>query len=628
MKKVRLAIVMGIICLGLGCLLPDNASAYMPGDCTGSGGTANVNNEADLRAAVSDPVCSTIILDKPGVQDKGIQLSADFDGQGKTLTLGTSTYGLLADTYGLDGQTATPASLAISNVKIVANAASAALINIGDVAVTLKNVETDRTGNTRYMAHINVKEAASLTLNSYEAIAGTLVIDYSPAAISNNQLLLTVDAASAVSIMSSFRYAINQGVAGPSRIVAGDDTTTVFLANDNTIMGENWAVLGAEEKRELILDNSAPKITATVAGGKITFDIADNFAITEFKLKIDGVDESAQLDCGSPAPSKNMTCVLDLSALPEGSSLKLTVDNGYETTTWTYMVPVTPVADTQAPAIDNVSVPATVKPGTIVNISVTDDTELDELVIEIIDEDGESDTFSVALLGVSATKSIKLSEIFALVDGKTYSVRIRAIDVAGNVSQISVFAFLYSNPAPAPTPSKSPSIIVNDETIDNRHVIIIEGGAEDEKIAETAKKNPSFADFLSRLDENAIFLELDDRGSCSTAGCAMIITVSGLAANTVYHLYHYDEVGNVTFVNSFKTDAAGNVIVTIEKFSGNVLTVAKITLAGSNNGLKSPNTGVMEAAEDGASASFGVAATLGAVFICVRLGFAARQRRE
>jgi hypothetical protein len=161
----------------------------------------------------------------------------------------------------------------------------------------------------------------------------------------------------------------------------------------------------------------------------------------------------------------------------------------------------------------------------------------------------------------------------------------------------------------APTGPVGPYIVLGEDTEDGRSVIIVPGGANDSIIANIAKKNPVFAEFLKKLDSGAIFLELDDRKGCDDAGCAVTIMLSGLEASTTYYLYHYDDSGNVTFVGEFKTDAQGNVAVSIEKFSGNVLTKGKIVLAGA----QAPSTGAAFTPAGDASASYGLAAGISAL---------------
>ncbi|MDR0979977.1 MAG: hypothetical protein LBM12_02380 [Candidatus Nomurabacteria bacterium] len=82
------------------------------------------------------------------------------------------------------------------------------------------------------------------------------------------------------------------------------------------------------------------------------------------------------------------------------------------------------------------------------------------------------------------------------------------------------------------------------------------------------------------------------------------LTISGLRVNAKYYLYHYDDEGNVSLVGEYLADAEGNTTVKIEKFSGNVLTTAKIELDG---GLKAPQSGLM-AKETSAKVAVGSAA--------------------
>ncbi len=141
---------------------------------------------------------------------------------------------------------------------------------------------------------------------------------------------------------------------------------------------------------------------------------------------------------------------------------------------------------------------------------------------------------------------------------------------------------------------KQPAILPgeSESTADGRDVIIVEGGADDGIIAAIAAENPTFAAFLEDLDDNAIFLDLDDRGGCAVVGCAVDVKLENLQPNTVYYLYHYDDDGKVTYIAAKRTNSLGELTVNLPKFSGNVLTTTPVDLTS----IKAPGTGVMTGA--------------------------------
>jgi hypothetical protein len=500
-------------------------SAYTAGDCA-------AHNEAELRAATADASCATITLNKTGTQDKGIELSADYDGQGKTLQLGPSSYGLLWDTYGLDGQQgeAPGATATIKNVKIVANAGSKALINIDDVPTILENVTTDRTAvaSDSFYAHIDVKDASSLTLKNCAAAGGTIVIDYSPAVATHN-LTLTVDAASAAAIADPARAAIFRGIEGAGKITAVDATTAAFIANKDVLLFElkdgALTELDADAIRDLV--SGKPIIAASSASGKYTFNVAGVFAIDSVAVRVNGravgvAGDGSGASCGASSGgadlgvASSVVCTLDTAAWPAGDyNIELTATSGGESAVW-------------------------------------------------------SDALTVVV---------------------------------------------------------APEIAETVKTDDGRAVVIVADGADDEKVADLAEENEDFAGFLDKLDDGAVFLALSDRGSCDEAGCAVAVPLSGLEPNATYHLYHYDDEGNVEFVGSYAADATGAMTVQLAEFSGNVLTKNKITLASETDTEAEPNApdtgvfaGVMSAAQLAVSAVVVAGGVLAGVVFIVRKG--------
>lgn len=389
MSKIKYLGLAGVMAASVTCAL-GSGPTYAASACTAT-------SEEELYAALADVSCNGVItLNASEIQDKGIQLTKDFDGEGATLMMGTSSYGLLAEEYGLDGHAGVPtgAGITISNVTIIADADSKALINIDSVATVLENVTTDRTATDglatpNYYAHIDVKNSSNLTLRNYDAAGGAITIDYSPK--TTNKLTLDMDENSmaAVTDVPAFISAYGDGT-----ISASTKKVLDFLNSDTLIMAKDDTVLTADDKSALIL----------------------------------------------------------------------------------------------------------------------------------------------------------------------------------------------------PTP-ESPYLSTPITTGDGREVVLVENGATDTHVASIADSNEEFAGFVSRLDDDAIFLALDDRGDCDSADCAVTVTVASLEALTKYYLYHYDDEGNVELVGDFMSDESGSVEVKIEKFSGNVLTTTLVELAG--DGPLVPETGVM-----------------------------------
>ncbi len=119
-----------------------------------------------------------------------------------------------------------------------------------------------------------------------------------------------------------------------------------------------------------------------------------------------------------------------------------------------------------------------------------------------------------------------------------------------------------------------PTITVNGLANDT-HVVILEGGADHDYIQSIVKKNSSFADFIASITgegTHSVFLTLDGQVPCAEKGCDVTITLSKMNPNTVYYLYHHDADGKYEFVDSIKSDAAGNLTLEIEKFSVNFVT--------------------------------------------------------
>lgn len=427
MLKLRSWGLVGATTLTVTILAFNGLNAGAAGDCAAT-------NEEELYAALADTTCGNIItLDSSEIQDKGIQLTKDFNGAGATLIVGTSSYGLLIDDIGLDGHIGVPVgtNITIKNVTIKAAATTKALININDVSVILENVTTDRTATDdlttpNYYAHIDVKDARSLTLANYTATSGIIAIDYSQEVINN--LRLTIDAASAASLsgIPAFISAYGNGVLSP-----GNPETLTFLTNESTVIAKDGIELTAADKQNLIV--TTPFVAAS-------------------------------------------------------------------------------------------------------------------------------------------------------------------------------------------------------STEDGRSVVVVEEGAADTVVAEIADTNNDFASFLSQIGDDAVFLALDDRGDCDGEGCQVAVTISNLESHTAYYLYHYDNSGNVELIDQFLADADGYVEIDLKKFSGNVLSKAKIELAstGSTNVL-TPQTGTAKTqASANASTSISLIAPLGtsAILIFCILKLTYKQARK
>jgi hypothetical protein len=173
-----------------------------------------------------------------------------------------------------------------------------------------------------------------------------------------------------------------------------------------------------------------------------------------------------------------------------------------------------------------------------------------------------------------------------------------------------------------------PSIVGEPKASDGRKVVILSAGAEDRRITGLAGANADFADFLKKLGDSAIFIELEDGKSYNGI---VPVTVSGLEAGKTYFLYHFDAAGNIKFVQTVTAGVDGTAKVELNGFSGYILSLTEVELASADNdgSTDAPNGGIMGAAEvAGAQGSQFIAAGLTALTSAGALGSRKIARRR
>ncbi len=267
MVKVKYLGVAGFALAAFFAFTPNNASAAYTDNEDQS---CSVTNETDLKLAVLADVCDTVILDG-AAKSRGIKITDDFNGNGKTLKLGAGVRHGLSVWAGTDGD------VTLENFTIMDgdDAENWGLITLGGQSanageinsVTLKDVTSDRTGaQVAWPAHINVKDLADLTLIDYKAIGGLQVVDYSPAgSVStpynpNNELTLTLNGFEREGVAAGLN---NDDSAGTFKLAGSSVNQIGDIAQGWTGVGTN--VLVVKTKEELIaagslVDTFAPEV--------------------------------------------------------------------------------------------------------------------------------------------------------------------------------------------------------------------------------------------------------------------------------------------------------------------------------------------------------------------------------
>ena len=232
-----------------------NASAAAPEDaCTAS-------NSTELIQAATDAACTSVLITGTSNGGQGIQLFADFDGNGKSYYVATGNYGLKIDDTYCTGDSSvctspySPSDILISNATLIGETGSKGLINLyaaGNVAMS--GVTLDATNSWYVVAAKTVDEV------SFDGTAtGTLFIDYGPATSPDH--VLTLDIADTATVSTAYDVAFS-AVSSKLKIEDGTGQIDTLVHDGQVLTPEDSIAAG------LVVDTAVPEITGITIDGQ------------------------------------------------------------------------------------------------------------------------------------------------------------------------------------------------------------------------------------------------------------------------------------------------------------------------------------------------------------------------
>jgi len=182
-NKFAAATIIGALAAAFTLVAPINQAQAVGYDCT-------VSNETNLRAAVANTACQTILITSTNgntVPGSGILLTSDFDGNSKTIYVDASNYGFLVETDSIPAPlVGSPHSVTIQNATIIGLPSSKGLFNLnGDYGSGVPSTTTvtlsHLTLSTEGWYIMAVKNISKITFKDVAVTGGPALLNYDKA---------------------------------------------------------------------------------------------------------------------------------------------------------------------------------------------------------------------------------------------------------------------------------------------------------------------------------------------------------------------------------------------------------------------------------------------------------------